>query len=99
MWKPVCSKGRWRSSRTPGSSLLDVAGVPCSPVNTIDKVFASEQVRHRGMLATVSAGTPDEAAAVGPAIKYSAFDVSAGWTAPPRLGCDGRGCATPSGVS
>lgn len=70
--------------------LLDAAGVPCSPVNTIDKVFESEQVRHRGMLATVSAGTADEAAAVGPAIKYSGFDVSAGWTAPPKLGAGGR---------
>lgn len=32
---------------------LNVAGVPCGAINTIDKVFAEEQVRHMGMAAPV----------------------------------------------
>ena len=32
---------------------LNAAGVPCGPVNSIDQVFADEQVRHLGMAATV----------------------------------------------
>jgi crotonobetainyl-CoA:carnitine CoA-transferase CaiB-like acyl-CoA transferase len=32
---------------------LNAAGVPCGPVNTIDQVFADEQVQHLGMAATV----------------------------------------------
>jgi crotonobetainyl-CoA:carnitine CoA-transferase CaiB-like acyl-CoA transferase len=34
-------------------SLLEAAGVPCGPINTIDRVFQDEQVRHRGMLRDV----------------------------------------------
>jgi formyl-CoA transferase len=30
-------------------SLLEEAGVPCGPINTIDKVFADPQVRHLGV--------------------------------------------------
>ena len=32
------------------AALLDDAGVPCSPINTIAQVFEDEQVRHRKML-------------------------------------------------
>jgi len=70
--------------------LLDSAGVPCSPVNTLDKVFESEQVRHRRMVVELDPGTPQALASVGPAVKYSAFDVAAGWTAPPALGEGGE---------
>ena len=31
-----------------GSTLLNEAGVPCGPINTIDQVFADPQVRHLG---------------------------------------------------
>ena len=31
---------------------LSEGGVPCGPVNTIDKMFADEQVRHVGMTMT-----------------------------------------------
>jgi formyl-CoA transferase len=31
-------------------SRLNVAGVPCGPINTIDKVFADPQVRHLGVV-------------------------------------------------
>ena len=36
------------------ASLLDAAGVPCSPINTIPQVFEDEQVRHRGMLLDIA---------------------------------------------
>ncbi len=39
---------------------LNEAGVPCGPVNSIDEVFADEQVRHLGMVAEV------QHAALGP---------------------------------
>lgn len=29
---------------------LDVAGVPCGPINTVPEVFADAQIQHRGML-------------------------------------------------
>ncbi len=32
------------------AALLDEAGVPCSPINTIPQVFEDEQVKHRRML-------------------------------------------------
>ena len=32
---------------------LNDVGVPCGPVNSIDEVFADEQVQHLGMAATV----------------------------------------------
>jgi crotonobetainyl-CoA:carnitine CoA-transferase CaiB-like acyl-CoA transferase len=35
-------------------ALLNEAGVPCGPINTIDKVFADPQVRHLGMAAPVT---------------------------------------------
>ncbi|MEJ1977886.1 MAG: CoA transferase [Acetobacteraceae bacterium] len=33
--------------------LFEEAGIPCGPINTIDKVFADPQVKHLGMAAPV----------------------------------------------
>ena len=44
--------GRDRASSKPNDywvKLLDKAGVPCGPINTIDKVFADPQVQHLGI--------------------------------------------------
>ncbi len=38
-------------------AVLDAAGVPCGPVNTIDEVFADPQVQHLAMLARVEHAT------------------------------------------
>jgi len=38
-------------------AVLETAGVPCGPVNTIDQVFAEPQARHRGL--TVEQSRPD----------------------------------------
>jgi len=65
---------------------LEAAGVPCSPVNTLDKVFAQEQVLHREMVVQLAPNTERATPAVGASVKYSGFDVSSGWSAPPTLG-------------
>jgi crotonobetainyl-CoA:carnitine CoA-transferase CaiB-like acyl-CoA transferase len=44
-------------SRDEWIAVLDAAGVPCGPVNTIDEVFADPQVRHLAMLARVEHAT------------------------------------------
>jgi crotonobetainyl-CoA:carnitine CoA-transferase CaiB-like acyl-CoA transferase len=38
-------------------AVLDAAGVPCGPVNTIDEVFADPQVQHLAMLASIDHAT------------------------------------------
>ncbi|TAM58569.1 CoA transferase [bacterium] len=65
---------------------LDDAAVPCAPVNDIADVFKNRQALHRGMLQKIALKDGGELPVVGPAVKYSAFDVAEGWTAPPELG-------------
>ncbi|PLC50824.1 formyl-CoA transferase [Pollutimonas subterranea] len=67
-------------------SELNKAKVPCSPVNNIEQVFSHRQVLHRNMHSSVSHEMYGLLPQVGPAVKYSAFDVGAGWQAPPLLG-------------
>ncbi|MBC9177016.1 CaiB/BaiF CoA transferase family protein [Pseudoroseomonas ludipueritiae] len=38
---------------------LNEAGVPCGPINSIDQVFADEQVRHLGIAAYLNGGSND----------------------------------------
>ncbi len=66
---------------------LTALGVPCGPVNTLDKVFADPQVQHRGMHITLPYG---EAAGgkielIGNPIKYSKTPVAYD-RAPPKMG-------------
>ena len=35
------------------SALLEPVGVPCGPINTLDRVFANPQVRARGMMVSI----------------------------------------------
>lgn len=65
---------------------LDDAKVPCAPVNDMQQVFSHRQVLHRRMLQQVTHPTYGALPQLGPAAKYSAFDVAEGWTAPPLLG-------------
>ncbi len=74
--------------------ILEAAGVPCSAVNTIDKVFDEKQVLHRQMVVQLAKGTNDEVATVGASVKYSGFDVTEGWTPPPALGEGGQEVAS-----
>ncbi len=66
--------------------LLDDAGVPCAPVNNMEQVFHHPQVLHRKMLRQIPHPTRGPVPSIGPAVKYSGFDIFEGWTAPPALG-------------
>jgi succinate---hydroxymethylglutarate CoA-transferase len=65
---------------------LDEGQVPCAPVNDMEQVFKHPQTIARGMLASVKHRDGRETPAIGPALKFSAFDIAADWQAPPALG-------------
>lgn len=67
---------------------LGAAKVPCAPVNSMAQVFSHPQVRHRRMQVTLRHPQYGEVPSLGAAAKYSAFEVTDGWTAPPLLGED-----------
>jgi succinate---hydroxymethylglutarate CoA-transferase len=67
---------------------LDAAKVPSAPVNNMQQVFSHRQVRHRGMQQTLHHPSYGDVPSLGAAAKYSAFEVTADWTAPPLLGED-----------
>jgi succinate--hydroxymethylglutarate CoA-transferase len=67
---------------------LEAAKVPCAPVNNMQQVFNHRQVKHRGMLQTLHHPTYGDVPSLGAAAKYSGFEVTSGWTAPPLLGED-----------
>ncbi len=61
-------------------------GVPCAPVNNMEQVFTHRQALHRGMVQHVEHHDYGRIPVVGPAVKYSDFDISGQWQAPPALG-------------
>jgi crotonobetainyl-CoA:carnitine CoA-transferase CaiB-like acyl-CoA transferase len=67
------------------ATLLDDAGVPCSPINTIPQMFEDEQVKHRQMLMTLSHPTAGTVPQIRSPMRFAeaqlAFD-----RAPPLLG-------------
>jgi formyl-CoA transferase len=65
--------------------LLNEADVPCAPVQTVDRVFASAQVRHRGMLVEVDHPTAGKLRLAGIPVKFSQTPGSIR-LAPPLLG-------------
>lgn len=67
-------------------SRLDNAKVPCAIVNNMQQVFSLPQVRHRHMVKHLNHPQYGQIASLGSAVKFSAFDVTEGWSAPPTLG-------------
>ena len=65
--------------------ILGDAGLPCGPVNTIDRVFNDPQVRHRNMLLEVEHPTAGTVRMAGMPIKLSATPASLRLP-PPLLG-------------
>jgi succinate--hydroxymethylglutarate CoA-transferase len=65
---------------------LDAAKVPCALVNNMQQVFAHPQVRHRGMEQRLLHERYGEVPSIGPAVKFSGFDITQDWSAPPVLG-------------
>ena len=79
----LCDLTRTRSTRE-WVDRLEAAGLPCGPVNSIDRVFADPQVTHRGM--KISMKHPDgESPLIGSPLKLSGTPVSYR-RPPPRLG-------------
>lgn len=66
-------------------SLLNEAQVPCAPIQTIDKVFASSQVRHRDMLVEIDHPTAGSVRMAGIPVKFSVTPPSVRLP-PPLLG-------------
>ncbi len=67
---------------------LEGAKVPCAPVNSMQQVFSHRQVKHRRMQITLNHPVYGEVPSLGAAAKYSSFEVTEGWSAPPLLGED-----------
>jgi crotonobetainyl-CoA:carnitine CoA-transferase CaiB-like acyl-CoA transferase len=74
-----------KHARAELTALLDAAGVPCSPINTVPEVFAEPQVRHRRMLRDLPHPTAGHVQQVVSPLNFAnaplAFDRS-----PPLLG-------------
>lgn len=65
---------------------LDAVKVPCALVNNMEQVFSHPQVRHRGMELQLDHPRYGQVPTLGPAVKFSGFDVTQDWAAPPDLG-------------
>lgn len=65
---------------------LDAANVPCSPVNTLDRVFEHPQTVARDMLVKVRKEDGGEMPMIGSGVKFERFDITEGWREPPALG-------------
>ena len=68
--------------------ILNKAGVPCGPVNTIDKVFADPALQHRGMVISVD-HFGEALRFFGNPVKMSVTPITE-YRTPPRLGADNQ---------
>ncbi|MHB0776083.1 CaiB/BaiF CoA transferase family protein [Halomonas sp. WWR20] len=66
-------------------SRLEAVGVPCGPINTLDRVFADPQVQHRGMQLTIAHPDTEQVKLVGNPVRFDAQPLNAD-TPPPTLG-------------
>jgi formyl-CoA transferase len=64
-------------------SMLEAAGIPCGPINTLDKVFAGPQVAAREMLVTMEHPTIGDLPLVGSPLSFSGTPVE--YKLPPPL--------------
>ena len=65
---------------------LNKAGVPCGPINTIDKTFAEPQVQHLGIARTMHSGKLGDVKVVGQPINMSRFPQPEALESTPELG-------------
>ena len=68
--------------------VLDKAGIPCGPINTVDKTLADPHVRSRNMVVTANDPETGELMMAGNPIKLSSFDDPATRRAAPALDAD-----------
>jgi CoA:oxalate CoA-transferase len=69
-------------------AILEKAGVPCGPINTVDKVLADPQVRARNMVVSAEDPVIGSIAMAGNPIKLSAFSDPATRGPAPKLDAD-----------
>lgn len=75
--------------KLPSDSLvkaLDTKGIPCAPVNTLDRVFSDEQTLARNMIVKLQTGESPNMPLIGSAVKFSSFNIDERWTMPPKKG-------------
>jgi succinate---hydroxymethylglutarate CoA-transferase len=65
---------------------LDAVKVPCALVNNMQQVFAHPQVRHRQMEQKLHHPRYGDVPSLGPAVRFSGFEITDAWAAPPVLG-------------
>jgi formyl-CoA transferase len=82
---PILKPILLRRSAADWLSALEAAGIPCGPINTLDKVFAEPQVEARNMLVEMEHPTVGRLPLVGSPLKFSETPV-AYKLPPPRLG-------------
>lgn len=63
---------------------LNKAGVPCGPINSIDQVFADEQVIHMGLRHPVESKTLGKMDLLPQAVKFDRFEPRTGMATPER---------------
>ena len=77
-----------RKTNAEWEEILVKAGVPCAPVNTIDKVFVDPAIQHRGMVISID-HLGEEIQSFGNPIRMSETPIREYHSAP-RLGADNR---------
>ncbi len=90
-WEPLFAEINAALKSRPAAEWLDrldQAGVPCGPINTIDKVLADAQVRSRNMVVTADDPETGKLVMAGNPIKLSAFADPDERKAAPRLDAD-----------
>lgn len=71
---------------------LTAAGVPCAPVQSVSQALADPQTAATDMVVEMQYVSGTKMPTLGSPVKYSGFDVTAGWTPPPELGEGGEQC-------
>lgn len=82
---PLLAQMMLQKSKKEWITLLETAGVPCGPINTLDEVFEHEQVLARKMCVPVSHPSSNHLQLVASPMKLSATPVL-NHVAPPLLG-------------
>lgn len=82
---PLLAEAFMAKGRDQWLKLLDEAGVPCGPINTVDEAFRDPQIQHRGMEIHLQDSVGQNVPLVGCPIKLSGTPVEYN-QAPPKLG-------------
>ena len=69
--EPILSEAMTKKTSEEWLAELDALGIPCGPVNTIDKVSQDPQVQHRGMMAEIPHPRLGRVKGVGTPVKLS----------------------------